>query len=464
MNKVEDIDKYNFKNKYEEYTKIHQQNIVDDIIIKYDFFFLGSSADYPYLYENGVFKEDCGGLKLKEIIQSYIHRDLATSRRVNEVYNLLAMQRQQHRAANEINNYDKHIINFKNCMYNAKTGEVLEHNTKYLSTCQIPHNLDFNNYKLPRNFLRFVYSNCSKEKKQLLFEYIGYCMTRDLFFKKALYIKGVKDSGKTVLTDLITNIIGRDNVSNVPLQKLSEQYSTIQIKDKLLNLCSDIQSTALKDTGTFKQIIGGDAILCEAKYKEQISIIPFCKQVYTSNYLIDIIGDRSDATTDKFLYLTWDYVPDKKDCNLLKTLIEEIPDIIVLCMKALKEAYTIGKLTETEESKEINKEVKGMSDNLQAFINNCCYVGKNEKIRTSYFYKKYTEYCELERLKPRQKTTISKDMDAKSFYKKKLDGIRYYCGLCLDEERWKDLTEEAYKEITNTQQIIYKQGNIIKLQ
>ena len=57
MNEIKlDLEQFNEFNRNGKPVRVRQQDVVDHIIGHYNFFFLGSSADYPYIYENGVYQ------------------------------------------------------------------------------------------------------------------------------------------------------------------------------------------------------------------------------------------------------------------------------------------------------------------------------------------------------------------------------------------------------------------------
>ena len=116
-------------------TGVRDMEIVDYIVENVSFFVRG---EIPYYYEHGVFIEDTKGVKLKYRIQKLIYRDQVNSSTIQRVYNLLITQPQIYRNSYELNKQPAHWINFRNAYYDVLSGELIEHDPKYMTINQIP--------------------------------------------------------------------------------------------------------------------------------------------------------------------------------------------------------------------------------------------------------------------------------------------------------------------------------------
>ena len=165
-------------------TGVRDMEIVDYIVENVSFFVRG---EIPYYYEHGVFIEDTKGVKLKYRIQKLIYRDQVNSSTIQRVYNLLITQPQIYRNSYELNKQPAHWINFKNAYYDVLSGELIEHDPKYMTINQIP----FPYYPEDRekvleggaNIRKYLDSSIpDKVEQQMFWEYFGYCMTTDTQF------------------------------------------------------------------------------------------------------------------------------------------------------------------------------------------------------------------------------------------------------------------------------------------
>ena len=241
-------------------TGVRDMEIVDYIVDNVNFFVRG---EIPYYYEHGVFIEDTKGVKLKYRIQKLIYRDQVNSSTIQRVYNLLITQPQIYRNSYELNKQPAHWINFRNAYYDVLSGELIEHDPKYLTINQIP----FPYYPEDRekvleggaNIRKYLDSSIpDKIEQQMFWEYFGYCMTTDTQFQKFLMLKGNGGTGKSVAVALIQHVIGNENTSSISLQDLNKRFYATGMYGKLLNACADIPCKAMNTTGVLKKAVGED--------------------------------------------------------------------------------------------------------------------------------------------------------------------------------------------------------------
>ena len=113
---------------------------------------------------------------------------------------------------------------------------------------------------------------------------------------------GPKDSGKTKLIQLITALLGEENVSSVPMQKLSERFMNAELAWKLANFSDDSSKGRIKDSSMLKRYSGRSRILAEKKGKDPFSYINYAKLVNTSNYM-PWVDDPTDADFGRFMII-----------------------------------------------------------------------------------------------------------------------------------------------------------------
>ena len=76
-----------------------------------------------------------------------------------------------------------------------------------------------------------------------------------------------------------------ENVSSSSIHDLANnRFSLITLKDKLMNLSSEIGSKDL-ETEMLKKLSGGDVITADRKYKEPLSFINTARLVINANEL-----------------------------------------------------------------------------------------------------------------------------------------------------------------------------------
>lgn len=396
-------------------------------------------AGKPYIYKNGVYKKDDDGNILRYLIKSMIIQEVITIGRINRVYSLIITNHRLIMEVEDVNRYPSHWINFKNGMLDVITGELHEHSYKYISINQIPHNyiegLDIRS----STFYRFVKSRIpDNENLKMLFEFMGYCMTKDVTFQKFMILYGLGESGKSTIINFTTSIVGTENTCSIPLQQLNDRFTTASLLLKILNTCGDMPSTALTDTSVIKQLTGDDNIKGEYKGGAVFFFKNHAKMIFSCNELPRVLDEKSNGFYRRLLIINFaesgEYVP-----NLKEKLADEseIETVISGVISALKNALMGGKLFESRANKGEIDALKFESDTVAAFLADVTEKTETGKERRSDLYSYYETYCINERRTPLGKQGFFKSMRAKGYDDSKIHGIHYFKGIEVPFEKRK---------------------------
>ena len=385
-------------------------------------------AGKPYIYKEGVYKRDEDGNILKYLIKSMIFPHLVTITKINRVYALIMINHKLAVDTEDVNKYPSHWINFKNGMLDVISGEMHEHSPKYLSVNQIPHNYIPGLDITKSTFYAFIKSRIPDDgNKRMLFEFMGYCMTKDVTFQKFMILYGLGESGKSTIINFTTDIVGRGNTCSIPLQQLSDRFTTASLLLKILNTCGDMTNSALTDTGVIKQLTGDDAIKGEYKGGAIFFFRNHAKMMFSCNELPKVLDEKSNGFYRRLLIVGFtesgEYIPDLK-AKLAEE--SEIETVISGCVSALKNALSKGKLFESEGNLEEINALKIESDTVAAFIADMVEECKEHKIKRADLYAYYNSYCIRETRTPLGKQAFFKSMKIKGYYPMKSDGIFYF--------------------------------------
>jgi putative DNA primase/helicase len=157
---------------------------------------------------------------------------------------------------------NKVLINLQNGTFEVTTES---------QELRIFNNTDFLTYQLPfrhdsaatapifRKYLDRVLPD--KMAQAVLSEYAGYLFIRHgsgLKFEKCLILYGNGANGKSVFFEILTVLLGRENVSTYPLSDLTDKtgYYRAEIANKLLNYASEISKEMNCDL--FKKLASGE--------------------------------------------------------------------------------------------------------------------------------------------------------------------------------------------------------------
>lgn len=388
-------------------------------------------AGKPYIYKKGVYKRDEDGNILRYLIKSMIIQDVITIGRINRVYNLIITNHKLMIDIEDVNRYPSHWINFKNGMLDVIKGEMHEHSPKYLSINQIPHNyvpeLDLEN----STFYKFVYSRIpNEENRKMLFEFMGYCMTKDVTFQKFMILYGLGESGKSTIINFTTAMVGKENTCSIPLQQLNDRFTTASLLLKILNTCGDMAGAALTDTSVIKQLTGDDFIKGEYKGGAIFFFRNHAKMMFSCNELPKVLDEKSNGFYRRLLIVRFtesgEYIQ-----NLKAKLAEEteIERVISGCISSLKNSLSRGTLFESRENLEEVESLKYESDTVAAFLADMTEKKENSKELRASLYAYYEDYCKQEKRISLGKNSFYKSMASKGYTPKKYCGDWYYFGL-----------------------------------
>ena len=234
--------------------------------------FIASCQDEIYYYDkaHGCFVKRVASYVKRDLMNQFSNdeRLVVSADNVNKAYKHLLLNPDIQRDLTQMINLP--LINCENGVYNLETGELEKHSPQFGFTSYIQAKYDKNaKGKVFKRFLKDITAG-NKDSIQFLQEVIGYLLSTYVWAKKAFIFYGVPNSGKSVLLNVIGKIIGKENVSNVALQQLSDSCHVAQLKDATVNIASDLPQAPIKDIGVFKSVVSSlDVIETKELYKIQ---------------------------------------------------------------------------------------------------------------------------------------------------------------------------------------------------
>ena len=354
----------------------------------------------PYVYQGGVYKRDDDGIYLMSVIQSLIEPALIKATTIERIYRLLIIQRKIQKNRAELNAYPPWWINFKNGMLDIKNNKMMRHDPKYLAINQIPHDFDPNAVpERPQDTTLMKFLSVSvpdKEDQMMLFEYMGYCMTRDTGFQKFMIITGEAGTGKSQIISLIQHIVGEENCSPLSIQDLTQRFYPSELYGKLLNACADIKAGTLNDVSNLKKATGEDILMYERKNKDPSSFRSYAKLLFSANKIPLNMDEKSNAFYRRLLILSMNRVmkEEEKDRELLTKLKKETGYVIYLAAAAASRLYKDGSFVESANSKRQVQDLYRAADSVKAFLDECMVEEPGYRMDRNSMYRLYEEYCE----------------------------------------------------------------------
>lgn len=388
----------------------------------------------PFYYAGGVYREDEGGIMIKTLIRNCMIEELQTAPRIERVYRLLISDFQIQQEPDEINLYPKHWINFKNGMLDVKTGEMHEHKPEYRAISQIPHNY-ISGLKLENTvFYEFLQSRVpDKDNQEMLFEFLGMCLFSEIFFQKFMILTGKGNCGKSVILNELLRLTGIENASAIPLQKISDRFTTAKLLYKTVNVCGDLENAPLKDTSVIKLLTGEDLVQGEYKGGEIFFFKNRAKFIFSCNELPQVLDDRSNGFYRRLFIIRFnDEGSFISDLEAKLSDEKEVEAVISGLVLGAKQALERGQIYESGANLGEISRMKIESDTTEAFIVECCVRDQKVRVKRTDLLAAYENFCKDEEREPLRKTAFYKALRTKGFREAKVHGTVYFVGLDMN--------------------------------
>lgn len=333
-----------------------------------------------YVYMNGYYKSVSEN-EFKGFIKSFIPYQLRKSRDINEVYLDLTTE-MKFVSYEELNN-DENIINFEDGILYLDTMELKEHTPEILSTIQIPakyreiENADATAYEFEKYMLKLC--DDDYETYLLLLECLGVTISNIYAYrtKKALFLVGQGNTGKSQLKRLAEYLVGYDNVSNIDLKKVNDRFGSASLYQKRLSGCNDMSYQRIEDMSIFKQLTGGDSIEIEFKNKNSFNFLYKGFLWFNCNKLPLFGGDTGKWVYDRIMPVYCNNVIPKneQDPYLFEKILKEKNSILKNILIALQRVINNGyKFDEPKSLEKVREEYEINNNTLLTFIKECCEV------------------------------------------------------------------------------------------
>ena len=346
-------------------------------------------------------------------------------------------------------NRQRHIINFKNGFLDTVDFSFDPDNNdqKHLFTYQIP--FEYKPDAESKVFLPWLYDILEGDwdRIDLMLKFMGYCLTLEVKFQKILILKGPKRTGKSTVLNVLAELLGPENRSTVPLQRLARRFGTMGIVHKPLNYYVDISTTrAIGDTSKIK-ILVDEEVDVEFKGGALTTVKNVTKHVFSTNRLPPVKG-LDLAYARRFIIVEFlkeiareDVIPgfDK----IITEDVEEMQGIISLIVDAYEELCEDGYF-KSQTDEEVYEIIMMETDSVYRFIRQLCDVGPQFEEDQEELYLAYTEFATADgALDIMKKGPFTSDLKLKGYgtrrsSQKNADGKRpyLYTGLKLKESEF----------------------------
>jgi len=286
---------------------------------------------------------------------------------------------------------------------------------------------DFLNYRLPFEFNsdsqcplfnKFLFEVLPDGGLQsILAEYIGYIFVRNISLSKVLILLGGGSNGKSVFFDIITALLGSENVSNYSLESLTDSkgYERASIANKLLNYASEINGKL--QAAVFKQMASDEPIEARLPYGNPMILKSYARLMFNCNELPKDV-EFTHAFFRRFMIIPFDQTIAKEDQDpeLAKKIIsKELSGVFNWVLRGMQRVITNKKFTQSDKMDKVLKSFKTDADSVRSYLQDNqlepCRLKEGESY-LSVQYEAYKDYCNEDGLKRLGKKNFKKRIES----------------------------------------------------
>ncbi|MEK7617592.1 MAG: phage/plasmid primase, P4 family [Patescibacteria group bacterium] len=341
-----------------------------------------------FIYDNGVYRLGVNDLKAE--IQTLLE-ELATTHIKNEVLekikDLTVCQREEF-------NVNQNFINLNNGILNIETGELTEHDPKYLFLHRLP--IDYKaNADCPA-VKKFLFDILNEDNIPVIQEWIGYALYRSYFIKKAIIFVGERDTGKTTLINLLASLMGKGNVSGVSLQRItSDKFATAHLYNKHLNIFDDLSFKDINDNGGFKIAAGGGIITGEYKFGDQFQFENYSKLTFSCNKIPNVKDANDDAYFSRWIVIQFNKAVTNPDKFLINKLTNpfELSGLLNFALEGLNRLLINQEFSYKKNPDEIKAEMMRSGSAIANFAYDCLQEETGAWISKESMYNEFAKYA-----------------------------------------------------------------------
>lgn len=214
-----------------------------------------------------------------------------------------------------------------------------------------------------------------------------------------MFLIGSGGNGKSVYLNTLSRIMDdgtETNITSIEPSMFQDKFALGQLKDKLLNISSEIDTKSPVASNILKKMISGETIQADRKYDPNAFIFrPIAKHIFSMNEA-PVITDKTFGFERRIIIVRFNRRFTGKDADKLlsKKLAEEVSGIFNWMLIGLKRVVETEEIFESERVRKDRQTFLKMINPMTSFVDEMAEFNQEFSIEKSYLYRKYSEWCE----------------------------------------------------------------------
>jgi len=270
---------------------------------------------------------------------------------------------------------------------------------EYFSTVSLPYDYDPEaDCPIFRNALRRSLSD-DPQRILLLQEFVGSCLEPNRSVQRFLMFYGEGATGKSAILAAFNAMLGRENVSAVPLERFGERFALFGMLGKLANIAAEIGEIDRVAEGYLKALTSGDLFEFERKHRDPVFALPTARLIFSTNNL-PRFADRSGGLWRRLVLMPFNEVIPEGDRVIGMDRPSwweasgELPGILNWALIGLRRLREQGRFTESAVVNAMLAEYRRESNPAQTFLLENYRAAEYGQEPKQEVFNRYLDWCQ----------------------------------------------------------------------
>lgn len=222
------------------------------------------------------------------------------------------------------------------------------------------------------------------QDRELLLDVLATALIPDCRYEAALVLQGEAGTGKSTVIAPVAAIFGSSSayISMADLCHPSG-YKLAMLKDKLINLATELNTLEIEDTGLFKQMVSGETFTARPIYGKPFEMRSTATLVFLANSL-PRFKNGTNAEVRRLRFIRFGNQVTNPDVKLKEQVAEDAPGVLVELVYRAQELLAGRPLREPGKfGLETSQRFAISNDPMGQFVARACILGPQHRCAKS---------------------------------------------------------------------------------